>query len=180
MILTSDLIARLGARFFQYNVEGTLPYSGALRTLLQVQIQVGYHFWAEQLNIVFNTLATEDEETVDTGVCDFSALFKSGGNAVALANDFLDLATIAIPGRQRTAGVAGDPSNGLYEQGFPFPYFFEGSGSIQVELQKAATGPAETAKFVWTGFLIPQSICRNSEEFFRMLAEVYPNYGAQG
>lgn len=174
-MLTPNLIARLRARFFQYNLQSTLPLNGVNQDLPQVQIQAGFHFWSEFLTVTYTTQAADG---TDDGVCKFSAQFKSGSNQIGLSNGFIDLATIATPGRQRTLAVAGDPSLPLHIQGFPWPYFYEATGSIIVDLRKVATGAVtQTAKFVWTGFLIPIQACPSAEEFYSLLAGEYPEFG---
>lgn len=178
-MLTPDIIARLGARFFQYSLSATLPSSdGSLQAIPQEQIQAGFHFWSEFLTITYTTLVEGEAADEDDGVCHFSAQFKSGSNQIGLSNGFIDLATIATPGRQRSLDVSGDPSLPLHIQGFPWPYFYEATGSIMVDLRKEDTGAEETAKFVWTGFLIPVDRCRTAADFYALLSQEYPEYGA--
>jgi hypothetical protein len=172
-MLTPRMMARFGARFFQYTVSSTIIGVGS--DLAQKQIQNGFHFWSEVLCITFNTLA--DGGGTDDGVNRFSVQFKSGSNQIGLSNDFIDLATIAVPGRQRTIGVAGDAGNTLQVQGFPWPYLYEATGSVIADVRKIGTS-TQTVKFVWTGFLIPVATCPQAEDFYAMLAEEYPGFGA--
>lgn len=171
-MLSPRLIARLEARFFQYALSSTI--AGAGSDLPQKQIQNGFHFWSEFLTVTYNTLS---DGGADDGVNRFTAQFKSGSNQIGLSNDFIDLATIATPGRQRTIGVAGDPSLPLHIQGFPWPYLYEATGSIIVDLRKTGTS-TQTVRFVWTGFLIPVYKCPTAREFYSMLADEYPEFGA--
>lgn len=171
-MLSPRMIARMEARFFQYALSSTI--AGASSDLPQKQIQNGFHFWSKILTITYNTLA--DGGAVDDGVNRFSAQFKSGSNQIALSNDLIDLATIATPGRQRTIGIAGDASQGLAIQGFPWPYLYEATGSIMVDLRKSGTS-TQTVRFVWTGFLIPVGKVPTAQAFYEMLAEEYPEFG---
>lgn len=180
-VLTPRLISLFNARFFQYNLESTLPSSdGALQDLPQQNIQAGFHFWSELLTITYNTLSLVEGDVVDDGVCHWTGQFKSGSNQIGLSNGFLDMATIATPGRQRSPAVAGDPSLPLHIQGFPWPYFYEATGTVMVDLRKANTGATENIKFVWTGFLIPIDTCPDAATFYRMLQDEYPNFGGEG
>jgi len=172
-MLTPRMIARLGARFFQYALQSTIVPATSTSDLPQKQIQNGFHFWSEILTITYGTIA---DGGTDDGVNRFTAQFKSGSNQIGLSNDFIDLACIAAPGRQRTIGVAGDPSNSLHIAGFPWPYLYEATGSIIVDLRKSGTS-TQTCKFVWTGFLIPVEKCPTAQHFYEMLAEEYPDFG---
>jgi len=179
MMMTPEIVSALGARFFQYTLSATLPSTdGSLQALPQEQIQAGFHFFSELLNITYNTLVDDDGDPVDDGVCHFTAQFKSGSNQIGLSNGFIDLSTIAAPGRQRTQGVTGDPSNSLHIDGFPWPYFYEATGSIIVDLRKEDTGQDESVTFVFTGWLIPVERCRTALDFYNILAQQYPNFGS--
>jgi len=173
-MLSPRMISRLDARFFQYVLSSTIAGVGS--DLPQKQIQNGFHFWSERLNIVYNTIA---DGGTDDGVNRFTAQFKSGSNQIGLSNDLIDLATIAVPGRQRTLGVAGDPPLGLYIPGFPWEYLYEATGSIIVDLRKSGIS-TQTARFVWTGFLIPVGVCPTAADFYRILSEEDPSYGVSG
>jgi len=173
MFLNARLISKLDARFFQYALQSTIIGAGA--QLPQKQIQNGFHFWAEFLTIMYNTLS---DAGADDGVNRFTAQFKSGANQIGLSggNDFIDLQTIAVPGRRRTVGVAGNPENAIHVQGFPWPYLYEAAGSIVVDLRKSGTS-TQTCDLVWTGFLIPVEKCPTAADFYRALAEEYPGFG---
>lgn len=171
-MLSPRMIARMEARFFQYALQSTIV--GASSDLPQKQIQNGFHFWSEFLTITYNTLA--DGGAADDGVNRFTAQFKSGSNQIGLSNDFIDLATIATPGRQRTIAIAGDASQSLHIQGFPWPYLYEATGAIMVDLRKSGTS-TQTVRFVWTGFLIPVGKVPTAQDFYSMLAEEYPDFG---
>lgn len=170
-MLTPRMIARMEARFFQYALNSTIIGVGS--DLPQKQIQNGFHFWSEFLTVTYNTVS---DAGLDDGVNRFSAQFKSGANQIGLSNDLIDLATIATPGRQRTAALAGDPNQTLQVQGFPWPYLYEATGSIVVDLRKAGTS-TQTVRFVWTGFLVPTYKVPTAQDFYSMLADEYPEFG---
>jgi hypothetical protein len=170
-MLTPRMIARMEARFFQYALSSEIVGVGS--DLPQKQIQNGFHFWSELLTITYPTIA---DGGTDDGVCRFTAQFKSGSNQIALSNDFIDLATIAAPGRVRTLAVAGDPSSSLHITGFPWPYLYEATGSIIVDLRKTGTSTGRV-RFVWTGFLIPVNRVPDAQAFYSMLAEEYSDFG---
>jgi len=172
MFLDIQTQARLHARFFQYSILSA-PLAAVLQDLPQKQIQNGFHFWSEFMTITYNTVTVAG---ADDGVCQLSAQFKSGSNQIGLSNYFIDLATVATPGRQRTVAVAGDPSNGLQIQGFPWPYLYEAAGAIIVDLRKSIAA-AITTKFVWTGFLIPTYMCPTAQHFYNVLAQNNPSFG---
>jgi len=171
-MLTPRMIARMEARFFQYSLQSVIG-GATLSDLPQKQIQNGFHFWSEFLTITYPTISSAG---LDDGVNNLSAQFKSGSNQIGLSNDFIDLATIAVPGRQRSPGLAGDPSQPLNIQGFPWPYLYEATGAIMVDLRKTGTS-VETVRFVWTGFLIPVGRVATAQDFYSMLAEEYPDFG---
>ena len=172
-MLTPRLVSQMDARFFQYGLESILPRNGSSNDLAQQQIQSGFHFWSEQLNIEYTTL---NDAGADDGVCRFTAQFKSGSNQIGLSNGRVDLSTIAVPGRQRAVNVAGDPSLGLNVAGFPWFYFYESAGTIQVDLSKIGT-TVETVKLVFTGWLIPTSVVLDAQAFYAALANEFPEYG---
>lgn len=163
MFLPLVMQAAMDARFFQYELQATVPALGT--AFPSKTIQNGFHFFAELLTIVYPTIQTG----VDDGVTRLSGVFKSGTNQIGLSSGPIDLATIAAPGRQRTVGIAGDPSNALNIPGFPFPYLFESNGAIAVDLANAAD-TAAIAKFTWTGYLIPTYKVRSAADFWDQLA----------
>lgn len=167
MFLSPEVQARLQARFFQYRINESLDSSG--NKIPQKAIQSGFHFWSEFLTIAYTTL---DDAGLDDGVSHISMKFFTGANQIALGNDPIDVATIATPGRQRSVGVAGDPSQGLGVQGFPMPYLWEATGSIGAELS-CDSATANSIEMVWTGFLIPTRLCPTAQDFWELLAGIY-------
>ncbi len=170
-MLPAQMMAQMEARFFQYALESVVPANG--QDMPQKQIQNGFHFWAEFLTVIYSTLA---DDGTDDGVSHISAQFKSGANQIGLSNDFIDLSTIATPGRQRVTAIAGDPSLPLHIQGFPWPYLYEATGSIIADLRNDSATD-NTVKLVWTGFLIPTYKIPNAQAFYNALAGFDPNFG---
>lgn len=149
-------VRRLNARKFFYTLSGTVPaangvQAGALE--LNQPIQQGFHFWSEVQTITFSTL---NNAGADDGVCLLTAQFKDGANQLGLSNTFVDLATLSAPGRQRSPGVAGDPSNQLSTVGIPFPHLWLGTGSIIADLRNGSN-TANLFRATWNGYLIPEN-----------------------
>lgn len=157
---------RLEAKKFLYTLAGSAPAlnggnAGAI--LIEEKIQQGYHFWSELLAITFTTLANAG---TDDGVNYLSCQFKDGANQLGLSNTFVDLATIAAPGRVRSVGVAGDAGQSLaIDGGVPWPHLWLGTGSIQADLRNGSN-TANLFKCTFHGYLIPE---RNIELFDRWL-----------
>ena len=160
--------------FFQYELQDTLPVNGSGVGLPQKQIQSGFHFWSEQLNMVYTTLANDG---TDDGVCRFSASFRSGANQIALGSGrwtFRPLRSRAVNGPSAWRGIR--PWASMWP-GSPWFYFYESGGTIEVDLNKIGT-TVKTIKFVWTGYLIPVGKVRpDAQAFYAMLANEYPEYG---
>ena len=161
--------AAMEARFFQYEFQATVP---ALGTAFPTkQIQNGFHFFCEMLTLSYPTV----NAGVDDGVTRLSGVFKSGTNQIGLSSGAINFANIAVPGRQRTVGLAGDPSQGINIPGFPWPYLYESSGSISCDVSNAAS-VAAIVDFTFTGFLIPTYKIPSASDFWNWLA----NYNVMG
>ena len=150
-------LRRLQARKFLYTLSGSIPalnsaQAGAFE--LTATIQTGFAFWCEVMTVAFTTL---NSDGTDTGVSQVSGQFKDGANQLGLSNTFVDLATLSAPGRQRSVGVAGDPSNQLNTTGIPWPHLYLGTGAISVDCRNASN-TANTVKFTFNGYLIPDSM----------------------
>lgn len=149
-------VRRLKARKFAYTLSGSVPalnspQAGALE--LTQPIQQGFHFWSEIMTISFTTL---NSAGADDGVNQLTCQFKDGANQLGLSNTFIDLATLAAPGRQRATGVAGDPSNQLATTGIPWPHLWLGTGSLIADVRNASN-TANLFRVTWNGYLIPES-----------------------
>ena len=150
-------VRRLKARKFAYTLAGSVPafngpQAGALE--LSEPIQQGFHFWSEIMTISFTTL---NSAGADDGVSQLTCQFKDGANQLGLSNTFVDLATISAPGRQRSTGVAGDPSNQLQTTGVPWPHLWLGTGAIIADMRNASN-TANMVDLTWNGYLIPESM----------------------
>lgn len=149
-------VRRLGAQKFLYTLSGVIPAAngasaGALE--LSTPIQQGFSFWSEVLTVAFTTLASGG---TDDGVNYITTQFKDGANQLGLSNAFIDLATLAAPGRQRSIGVAGDPSNQLATIGIPWPHLWLSTGTIIAD-NRNASNTANQLRLTWNGYLIPDS-----------------------
>jgi hypothetical protein len=168
-------VRRLEARKFAYTLSGTVPafngpQAGALE--LTQPIQQGFHFWAEVMTISFSTL---NSAGADDGVNQLTCQFKDGANQIGLSNTFVDLSTVSAPGRQRSTGVAGDPSNQLSTTGIPWPHLYLGTGALIADLRNASN-TANTFRATWNGYLIPE---RKIAEFDAWAGSTGPGVMAQ-
>jgi hypothetical protein len=157
-------VRRLQARKFIYTLSGSVPaFNGAQAGALELTqpIQQGYHFWSEILTISFTTI---NSAGADDGVNQLTCQFKDGANQLGLSNTFVDIATIAAPGRQRATGLAGDPSNQLQTTGVPFPHLWVGTGSLIADLRNASN-TANLFRATWNGYLIPESMINQFDQW---------------
>lgn len=147
---------RLEARKFAYTLAGTVPafngpQAGAIS--LEEKIQQGFNFWSELMAISYTTL---NNAGADDGVSVITVQFRDGANQLGMSNTFIDVATIAAPGRQRAVGVAGDPSNALaVPGGIPYPHLWAGTGSILADL-RGSSNTANIFRVTFQGYLIPE------------------------
>ncbi len=149
-------VRRLSARKFMVTLSGLAPaFNGPQAGVLELiqPIQQGFHFWSEILTISFTTL---NNAGADDGVNRLTCQFKDGANQLGLSNTFVDLSTLAAPGRQRSIGVAGDPSNQLATVGIPFPHLWLGTGSVNADLRNSSN-TANEFRATLNGYLIPES-----------------------
>lgn len=150
---------RLGAKKFVYGLRKTVPAANggnAGAAMAEEKLQQGWSFWSELLAISFTTKNLDDESAiVDDGVNHLTAKIEDGATQLALCNDFLDIVTIAAPGRQRSVGVAGDPGNALaIDGGVPWPHLWMSTGSIKVDLRNDVNTP-NNFDCAFHGYLIP-------------------------
>jgi len=117
--------------------------------LIDFKIENKAHFWTATVQISFNTL---DAAGVDDGVCHLSGTLKTTNKPLFVDDQFL--ANFAVPGRQRTAGVAGDPGNSLHIAGMPFPVFWEINDQVQLDLRNDIDF-AQYCKLTLLGFNFP-------------------------
>lgn len=147
---------RLEARKFAYTLVGSIPaLNGASAGALQLEekIQTGFCFWSELMAIAYTTL---NSAGADDGVSHLSVQFKDGANQISMSNTFIDVATIAAPGRQRALGIAGDPSNALaVPGGIPYPHLWLASGAIFADCRNDSN-TANLFKATFQGYLIPE------------------------
>lgn len=151
---------RLGAYKFALSVRGDVPAangSSAGAFLAESKLQQNWSFWSELLAISYTTLEDSESGDVDDGVNHLSCQFMDGANQLALSNDFVGLATIAAPGRQRAPGVSGDPSNALaIDGGIPWPHLYLSTGSVKMDMRNDAD-TVNSFEAVYNGYLIPDA-----------------------
>lgn len=175
-MLSAQQVARLHGKVFNYVLTGSLPGSvgGAPGTApLSKQVDSAFHFLSEAIYSTYNTLSAVG---VDSGTNTISAQFRAAQTNFFLSDDFIDLACIAAPGRQRTVGVAGDPSQQLHIAGLPWFYPYPAGSNISVDLRNTST-QALTPFLDFKGYIIPVSEFPTIEDVMRVLAEYDPGYG---
>ena len=119
--------------------------------LIQFKIENNAHFYTRFLRLSYNTL---DDQGADDGVTHLRAIIK--GSQQPFCNDFIALETIANPGRQRTAGVAGDPGNAIHTEGLKFEVFWSVNDNVILDLRNDIDY-AQTCKLTLIGWNFPES-----------------------
>jgi len=137
---------------FVYEGKDTVPgRSLGGSKLIVIDITSDAHFYSELLTITYNTL---DDDGNDDGVNHLSVKITDGEIRRELNTDFIDLAPFAVPGRQRTPGVPGDPGNELHVAGFPWPYLWGANGSINLDTRNDSDSEL-TVTYQFHGFKFP-------------------------
>jgi len=142
---------------FVYEGKGTIPSKndgGSL--LIPIDITSDAHFYSELITITYQTLSDAGDPK-DDGVNHLSLKITDGSTRRELNTDFIDRAPFSSPGRQRTQGIAGDPSQELHVSGFPWPYLWESNGAIQLDVRNDSDVPLKVT-FQFHGFKYPVSI----------------------
>jgi len=96
----------------------------------QVDIKSDAHFDCKYITGDFQTKAGG----ADDGVNHVTVRISDASNDLKLMNSAVPLDLMCSPGRVRTPGLAGDPSNGLFYP-FPFEHIFAANGGILAEFQ---------------------------------------------
>lgn len=130
------------------------PKSTGGAKLINIDITSDAHFYSEVLTITYNTL---DDNGDDDGVNHLSVRITDGDIRRELNTDFIDLANIAVPGRQRTTGIPGDPSSELHVPGFPWPYLWSANGAIQLDTRNDSESEINVT-YQFHGFKFPVSV----------------------
>lgn len=170
------LIARLHGAIYNWTLNGSVPAAtgAAPGTLsLSKKIDGSYHFLSGLMQIVYSTLSAA---ATDSGTNTLSAQFRSDVSSVMLSDDFIDLACVAAPGRQRTVAVAGDPSQQLHITGLPWFYPYRAGSEIAIDLRNTSA-EANTVFFNYMGVQVPTAMFPNIEDVLRVIAEYDPAYG---
>lgn len=107
------------------------------------------HFKSYYLGGQYTTLTAE---TTDGGACLMSVKITDNGRRWEIFDNLIPMSLFCSPGRQRSSGVAGDPSNPLFYP-IEFPYIFLAGTSIKIEWTNAAAY-ANTFWLIWYGDII--------------------------
>lgn len=164
-------LTEIGARKFLYPLIGTItPLSTSGSVFLERVVQNDADFLCLSMSCTYQTKFTGP---VDDGVNRLTAKFKDGGSQITLVDDFVDLATIASPGRQRSVGLAGDPSQGLNIPGWPWLHLYPANGAIQIELRNSSTQSLDVS-FTFDGFKVPREMRQRLVELLNPMREPMP------
>lgn len=121
-------------------------------------------FFSELLNTSFTTIYG----AADDGVCRLTHTIKDRTGDFYLTDGDVPLEVMAIPGRVRSSGVAGDPSNTPCTTGFPLNHLFV--PGTYIDESYANTGDAATVDRVWIGFEFEPNTFKDSTDFYDKLA----------
>lgn len=180
-MLTLPMIARAQARVF------TIPLTAECRagqvTPMQEDLQAAYHFFSAFWTVTYPTKQNVGTPPVltDDGVTRLAVRFKDKSRSTNLTTEnFLDLATLGAPGRQRTPGVTGDPSQQLHITGVEWPYLYEAKGGVVVEVANNANVDyaAGDVNFTFKGYLIPTAVFATGDSFWDMVLSTMPTLKA--
>lgn len=141
-------IAARPERWFIFTGTKTVPAGGSI--VLQLPIGNDAHFASWFFTCTYPTI----QAGVDDGVSRLAVQVRDDASQRALSNDFVDLATIAVPGRRRTVGIAGDPSQAINIPGMPFPRLWEANSNIEMDFRNTSDTDAEV-KIAWHGYKYP-------------------------
>lgn len=107
----------------------TVPAGAGADRLIDIKSDA--HFDCDYITGNFQTLGAGG---ADDGSNHVTVRISDNSNDLKLMNSAVPLDLICSPGRVRTPGVAGDPSNGLFYP-FPFKHIFGATGGILAEFQ---------------------------------------------
>lgn len=88
-------------------------------------------------------------EETDGGACTVSVKIHDNGRRWDIIDNLVPMSLFCSPGRQRSSGVAGDPSNPLFYP-IEFPYMFLAGTSIRVEYSNSSDF-ANQIWLIWYG-----------------------------
>jgi len=94
-----------------------------------IQISDDGHFKSYYLGGQYTSLSAED---TDSGQCPISIKISDNGRRWDIMDNLAPMSLFCSPGRQRSSGVAGDPSNPLFVP-VEFPYIFLAGTTIRIE-----------------------------------------------
>lgn len=120
--------------WFNYPGRGDVLPSSSQRSEINIGVSASHDFQCLYMTIAFTTLSGGN----DIGTCPISMRLTDEGSQTIIINEFVNLATIATPGRVRSSGVAGDPGNQLFYP-MPFEHTFQAKANIKIEFISNAT-----------------------------------------
>jgi len=102
----------------------------------QVDIKSDAHFKCLWVTGDYTTIGAEQ---ADVGACQITVRVSDASQDLKLMNSAVPLDLFLSPGRVLNPGIAGNPSNSLFNP-FPFGHIFAANGGILCEFQNAAGG----------------------------------------
>lgn len=144
-----------------HSATGVVPGPGTKP--LEITIPNAVHFVSESITGIYTTL---DAGGADGGVCLLDLKINLRGKYELFYND-VPLSCFMSPGRQRTSGIAGDPSHQLF---YPkkFENMFPALSQIKLDFSSSAATDNEVTICLWgTDYMvdaIPKELQKNLEQ----------------
>jgi len=111
-----------------------------------VQVSDDGHFKSYYMGGQYTTLTAAD---TDGGAATTLIKIVDNGRRWDIIDNLAPMSLYCSPGRQRSSGIAGDPSNPLFEP-IEFPYIFLAGTTIRIEYSNTAAY-ANTIWLIWYG-----------------------------
>lgn len=116
---------------FKYTAGGPVPANDT--AFFEMAISADAHFDCKQMTGAFTTLTGA---AVDGGASGMSFQIFDDGRDLRLFNDVIPAELVFSPGRQRSSGVAGDPSLQLFYP-IEFDYLFKATSTVRFEVRNS-------------------------------------------
>lgn len=116
---------------FKYTTGGNVPANSS--AIFEIAISADAAFHAQSVTGEFTTL---NAGGADGGANGLTMQWFDDGRDLRLFNDFIPCSLVFSPGRQRSSGIAGDPSQQLF---FPieFDYLFKPTSTFRCEVRNS-------------------------------------------
>jgi len=167
--LQPQTLDALGAQQFSYPKEFTISAAtnGAPSSVGSGPISIQKPFFAESVGITFPTTILSGGNVIDDGVCRLTLLLKKN-STLSLFDAAMNLALIAVPGRQTVAGAlnlsGGTPEFGQapHIAGYPFKVFLDAGSQFQHQFSNASDVAAVVNVMYW-GYELAENVVIDGE-----------------